>query len=153
MPITREVRSETRLADPGRYDLGVITAAEKLFIWRHRMKATNGRLLGRNGSAMSQVEAAAHLGIEYKRYNNLENGFRTGLSAEEVERLTAALEPLNLTVGELCFLARRRSGMPLTAIEKALGVSRPQFHELERGSMDIVQFWEDQGFFFPFRQR
>jgi transcriptional regulator with XRE-family HTH domain len=150
MPITREVRTEPRLADPGRYDLTALTAAERLFVWRHRQKTRSGRLLGRAGSAMSQAEAAAELGVSRGLYGKLENGLRSSLSAEEVESLATALEPLNPTLGELCFLARRRSGELLTALEKEVGVSRPQFHELERaGAAVILRLWMFRGYRFP----
>ena len=98
---------------------------------------------------MNQAEAAAHLGINPGRYNNLENGLRTGLSAEEAERLAA---PLNLdpVPGELCFIARRRSGLLLSTIERELGVSRPRFHELERaGAAMVLRHWATRGFLFP----
>ena len=150
MPITREIRDETRLNDPCRHDLGTLTAAEKLFVWRHRRKSTSGRFLGRNGPAMSQAEAAEHLGIGPGRYNNLENGLRTGLSAGDAERLIGALGPLAPTVGELCFLARRRSGHLLMTLERELGMSRPRFHELERaGDPAMVRFWAARGYRFP----
>lgn len=154
MPITREIRTESRLNDPTRYDLTVLTAAEKLFVWRHRIKSTNGRLLGRNGPRFSQIEAAAQLGIKLITYRSLEDGLRTALSAEDVERLTVALEPLDPTAAELCLLARRRSGRVLGTIESELGVSRPRFHELERvGDAAIIRYWEERGYVFPERAR
>lgn len=131
-----------------------MSAAEKLFVWRHRTKSISGRLLGCNGPRMSQAEAAAALGVSRVIYGKLESGLRTALSADDVERLAAALEPLLPTLGELCHLARRRSGKLLITIEHALGVSRPRFHELERaGDTSIVQFWENCGFRFPIRSR
>ena len=150
MSITREVRDPDRLADPCRFDLGRLTAADRLFLWRHRQKTTCGRLLGRNGSSMNQIEAAARIGIGPKLYNKLENGLHTRLSAEEASSLLEALGPLVPTTGELCFLARRRSGTLLMSLERALGVSRPRYHELERaGDPAMIQFWQERGFRFP----
>jgi hypothetical protein len=156
MPITREVRDEARLADPNRYDLTTITASEKLFLWRHRQRTTSGRTLGRVGGAMRQAEAAAHLGISPGVYNSLENGIGVVLSAGEIERLMAPLGPLYPTVGELCFLARRRSGLTLKQLEDKIvvkdriGISRPWFHDLERaGAPEMVDFWRDRGYKFP----
>lgn len=149
--ITREVRAPERLTDPTRFDLGRLTAAERLFVWRHRQKSTNGCLLGRNGSAMNQSEAAQRLGIDIGAYSKLENGQqRTRLSADEVVGLLEALGPFELSIGELCFLARRRSGQMLMTLEREIGVSRPRFHELERvGDPVIIGFWEARGFRFP----
>jgi hypothetical protein len=171
MSITREIRDPDRLDDAGRFDLGRLTSAERLFLWRHRQKVTNGRLLGRNGSSMSQAEAAAHLGIRPKLYNKLENGGKIELSTtldcsklasseelvvqlsaakNDVSSLLTALGPLEPSTGELCFLARRRSGQLLMTLERELGVSRPRYHEFERaGDPVMVRFWEERGFRFP----
>ncbi len=159
MSITREIRDPDRLADPCRYDLSRLTAAERLFLWRHRQKTTCGRLLGRNGSSMNQVEAAKKLGISAKLYNNLENGAQFHLTGtlEEVPKeyrtvleVFEGLRDITFTAGELCFLARRRSGALLTTLERAFGVSRPHYHALERaGAPDMVRFWEERGFRFP----
>ncbi len=150
MSITREIRDPDRLADPCLRDLGRLAAAERLFLWRHRQRATNGRLLGRNGSSMNQVEAAERLGIGPKLYNKLENGLHSRLSAEEASSLLEALGPLVPTAGELCFLARRRSGQLLMTLERELGASRPYYHALERaGAPSMIRFWEDHGFRFP----
>lgn len=154
MPITREVRSSERLGDAMSFDLRRLSASERVFLWRHRKKTTSGRLLGCNGSAMSQKEAAIYLGLDRRLFNRIENGFRARLSIDEAAKLLEELEPalnsLEPTLGELCFLARRRSGQLLTAIEKELGVSRPTFHALERaGAPRIVAFWTARGFIFP----
>lgn len=150
MSITREIRAPDRLNDPTRFDLGYLTAAERLFIWRHRQMATNGRLLGRNGSMMNQAEAAARLGLGRRLYSRLENGQRTLLSAEDVKTLAEGLEPMKPSRAELCFLARRRSGQLLGDIEREVGVSRPWFHRMEReGDPTIIQYWEKRGFRFP----
>ena len=159
MSITREIRDPDRLADPARYDLGRLTAAERLFLWRHRQRATNGRLKGRNGSSMNQAEAAALLGISPKLYNNLENRLSLRLFSEEAcpecgwskwSFLLKRVEGVRPTRGELCFLARRRSGLLLMTLERELGVSRPRYHDLERaGDPAMVAFWEERGFRFP----
>ncbi len=159
MSITREIRDPDRLSNPDRFDLGQLSAAERLFLWRHRQKATCGRLLGRNGSSMNQVEAAKRLGISSKLYNALENGSQLHLSGtlDEVPELrralldvAAELPDLVPTAGELCFLARRRSGALLTTLEREFGVSRPHYHDLERaGAPAMILFWEDRGFRFP----
>lgn len=149
MPITREVRDPDRLAMTSS-DLGCLTAAEKLFLWRHRQRSKNGQLLGQNGDRMSQEEAAELLGISWSAYNKLENGFRAYISADELEVFLHALEPIRPTVGELCLIARRRSGRFLSDVEREVGVSRPRYHKMERaGDAAIVSFWADRGFAFP----
>ena len=149
MPITRLVRSPERLARV-ELDLGRPSAAERLFLWRHRQRATNGRLLGRNGAGMSRVEAAVILGISDRAYGKLENGLRTAMLAEETEGLLRALRPLHPTHAELGLLARRRSGQMLAELQRRLGVNRSTYHVLERaGDPRIVADWEEQGFRFP----
>lgn len=139
-----------RIKGPPNYDLSELTASERLVLWRYRQRATNGRLLGRSGSSMSQSEAAACLGISPGSYARLEEGGATALSANEMSGLLAALGPLRPSLGELCLIARRRAGVTLTDMENALGVSRPWFHKLERaGDGTVVAYWCGQGYEFP----
>jgi transcriptional regulator with XRE-family HTH domain len=139
-----------KITDPVAYDLGRLTASEELVLWRFRQRSTNGRLFGRVGAGMSQAEAAAALGISRATYTRLEDGGSPRLSAQAAKTLLTALGPLRPTTGELCFIARRRSGLYLSEVESRVGVSRPRYHELERaGEETIVAFWEDRGFKFP----
>ena len=136
------------------HDLTELTPAENLWLWRHRQRATNGRLLGKAGSAMNQDEAARALGISTASYRALELGGSTSLSAVDVRALFAALGPLRPTVGELCITARRRSGMPLSAAVEMAGVSRPHYLKLEReGDPSVVELWESRGYRFKAYQR
>lgn len=131
-------------------DLSELTPAEALWLWRHRQRAADGRVLGRSGSAMSQDEAARALGITVKTYRTLELGGSASLSAVDVRAMSAALGPLRPTVGELCVIARRRSGMSLSAVVELSGVSRPWYLRLERnGDPSVVEMWESKGFKFP----
>jgi len=146
MPITRALRAPWRTAA---LDLGALTAAERLFLWRHRQKTTSGRLLGQCGARMSQTEAAAALGIELAAYRNLELGHTTAMTLDGAETLLAQLGPLRPTIGELCFIARRRSGVTLIELERELGVSRPTLHAMERaGDPRVVATWEAWGYIF-----
>lgn len=146
MPIVKPLAT----LDPDRFNLGRITAAECLWLWRHRQRATNGRLLGRSGSAMNQTEAAAALGISTSSYCALEIGASTSLSADDVRALTAALGPLRPNAGELCLLARRRSGVSLRDVVADVGVSRPWYLKLEReGDPSVIAFWEARSYDFP----
>jgi hypothetical protein len=68
----------------------------------------------------------------------------------EIQRLFVILGGIKPEVGELCFIARRRSGLTLNDIEQALGVSRPTVHDWERHADErIIEFWQDKGFRFP----
>lgn len=146
MPIVKPLS----VLDPDRFDLAQLSPAERLWTWRHRQKTETGRLFGRSGSAMNQAEAAAKLGIGLPAYRSLELGGSTALSAEDVVALIEALGPLNPTTGELCFLARRRSGETLTEVLESVGVSRMTFLKLERaGDPSLVRFWESRGYRFP----
>lgn len=139
------------LDDP--YDLTAITAAEELFLWRLRRRATNGRLLGRTGPAQSQAEAAEAIGLSQQAYSRLETGGAVVMDAGQVLELIeylAANGRLKPTLGELCMLARRRTNLQLSELEVALSVSRPVFHRRERaGDESVVAFWESRGFSFP----
>jgi transcriptional regulator with XRE-family HTH domain len=134
------------------YDLTNLTAAEELYLWRLRRRATNGRLLGRTGPAQTQAEMAAALGISQQSYSQLELGHAALLTAEQVRALLTQLRvgALRPTLAELCLIARRRSRMMIVDVEAAVGVSRPIFHRLERAADDrIVRFWWYRGFIFP----
>lgn len=143
--------------DTDRYDLGTLTDAETLWLWRHRQLAMNGRLMGRSGpvmpigrygAAMSQREAANALGISEKEYVTLEHGQANNVSAVVVA-LAQPLEPLTPTIAELCQIARRRSGELLIDVYESVNLSRPTYLRAERlGDPRIVAFWEDRGFSF-----
>lgn len=99
---------------------------------------------------MSQNEAATTLGVNSRVYARLEQGLATALTAEDLAGLLAALGPLRPTMGEFCFVARRRSGMDMNSLTAALGVSRPWFYKLEFGADNtMVNYWEGRGFRFP----
>src|SRR5580693_9090343 len=155
------IHSHERLADPGRFDLTRLTAAERLFIRRHRHKTDTNRVLGRNGSRMSQDEAATALGLTKSQYNKLEGGRTVRLptvrvSADEIDRhvdamgpLLEAVGPIEANLGELCLIARRRSGKHLRELERLADVSRPRYLEMERaGDAAIVGLWEREGYRF-----
>ena len=153
MPITREIRDPRRLADR---DLAQLSGAERLFLWRHRQPPPTGRSVdrfgrsGRAGGAMSQVEAAKLLGMSKGAYNKLENDLRTPLSVEDVRHLVGAISFAQPTPAELCLIARRRSGLRLSQIEREAQVSRQWFLELEKlGNPRVIDFWTARGFSFP----
>lgn len=132
------------------YDLRSLTAPERLVLWRYRQRATNGRLFGRSGSSMSQNEAAAALNIPPKVYGRLEQGLATALTANDITAMLAALGPLDPMMGELCFIARRRSGLTLPLLAEQLSISRPWVLSLEREADDrIIKYWEGAGYVFP----
>lgn len=124
-------------------DLNRRTPGEELWLWRRRqLSASPRRTTGRPGSGMSQAEAAAHLGVPVTKYHDAE----TDKAPEREVRLLLALagaetgsEPSR---GELCALARRRSGMTLLVAAQSVDVSRVTYLELERsGAPDVVDLW------------
>lgn len=142
MPITREIRSPGR---PTNYDLTQLSADEHLFLWRHRQRSKN-----RPETTMSQPEAAEALGLTPSMYNSLEAGGRVVLGLENIAALMPMTVRLAPTTGELCFLARRRSGRTLNVIEQEIGLTRPSYHAQERAGADrIVSYWVGKGFRFP----
>ena len=115
--------------------------------------------MNRHGRAMSQDEAADRIGIRRGIYNKLEAGLSVLASfninteggsffaVSEALSFTGELVP---TTGELCFLARRRSGKTLSAIELEIHLSRPTYLEAERtGDPRVVAYWRERGFQFP----
>ena len=141
-------------------DLNVLSASERLVLWRYRQHATNGRLFGRSGAALTQSEAATRLGISGNTYARLEEGAASAMSADKISGLLTALGPLFPSLGELCFIARRRSGAKLQEVLDSFNrvsetarremISRPWFHQLERaGDPRVIAHWESQGFKFP----
>ena len=129
-------------------DLTIITPGERLFLWRHRQ---NSRLRGwsrwsrkyRNGSVLSVRNAAYELRVGERKYIEMEKD-RAPIDGLEWLRIG------NITLGERCLLARRRSGALLTEICHNIGVSRPKFHELEKiGDPRVISYWRSYGFRFP----
>ena len=100
---------------------------------------------------MSQAEAAEHLGIGYRVYNKLEAGLQVMLSWTDVERLDPGIARLQPTAAELCFLARRRSGLTLKQVVRELDISAPYYLRLEReADGTVLHFWQTRmGFIFP----
>ncbi len=138
------------ILDRARFDLGDLAPSERLWIWRRRQLSTNGRILGRSGSAMSQAEAAASLGVRLQDYRLLETGASLGDASPRVRALLTALGPLRATPSELCRVARRREGMNLPEASAATGCSHVYYLAAERvGDPILVQFWEDKGYRFP----
>lgn len=138
--------------DVDRYDLSSLTDAERLFLWRHRQLNLSGRMFGRAGPAMGQDEAAREIGLSHGAYRAIETGRGIDVSPAEVARTAESIEDLEPTLGELCRIARRRSGELLVDVYDAVGYSRPYYLRLERaGDPRVVAHWEGRGFRFPER--
>jgi len=129
-------------------NLSDITDGELLWLWRHRQRY---RLRGysrmsrefRRGSAFSIDAMAFELRIGRKRYLDMEND-RVPVNG------LVQLRSKDVELGELCHLARRRSGLTVIEICDDLAVSAPKFYELEAaGDPVIVGYWHDLGFRFP----
>src|ERR1700675_1966744 len=92
-------------------DLTQRTLGEELWLWRRRSQPLDRRVFGKIGAAMSQREAAEVLGIAERTIDDLEHGrsVDSGVAAS----LEVALWAVAPTLGELCRLARRRSGLGL----------------------------------------
>lgn len=138
-------------------DLSKLTQAELLWLWRRRQlskhskrKPTRQSTVRRMGRMMTREEASEALGVSENAYARLEVGDAL-LSSDEKSRVRGALAAMaGVVVGELCAVARRRSGGGLRAAEEALGVSRPKMQEMERcGDPRLVRYWESKGFGFP----
>jgi DNA-binding XRE family transcriptional regulator len=145
-------RGRTWLSD--NFDLTDRDMSEKIWLWRHRQPSTWGISRGRRGGAMSQAEAAETLGLTTQQYIKLENGETTLLSAGDLAKLRWWVSDTDndhrtITDSELCFLARRRSGMPLREIAKEMRTSLQTLTKMEaEGDDALVLFWRRQGYKF-----
>ncbi len=146
MPMVRTMS----ILDADRFNLGSLTDAERIFLWRHRQLNLSGRTFGRAGPAISQDEAAREIGLSHGAYRAIETGRGIDVSAAEVAQTAEPIEDLMPSVAELCRVARRRSGELLVDVYEAVGYSRPYYLRLERaGDQRVVAHWEDRGFRFP----
>lgn len=126
------------------YDLGRLTPNERLVIWRHRQTCSTGVY-----KFITQTEAARRIGVGRYIYNRMEGGRRTMMSTGDAYRIAAILGEIRPTLGELCFLARRRSSRTLREVLADLDTTRPTFYVMERsGDARVVCYWEDVGFRF-----
>jgi hypothetical protein len=98
---------------------------------------------------LSQAEAAARLGVGVRFYHDAE---ADRLTSCNVKALLAATYEVSLpepTRGELCALARRRSGLRLPTIAADLGITHLTYLRWERtGQPGVVTYWTNRGFTF-----
>ena len=128
--------------------------AENLWLWRRRQPSPHGMVRGRREGTMSQVEAAEMLDLSHQQYINLERGDSTLLKADDLARLyhyhSQCWEGITPNEVELCFLARRRSGLTIKQVAALLGMSVNTFAKFEElGAYRIREFWQKRGFYFP----
>lgn len=126
-------------------DLGRRSVGEELFIWRQRLRAPERRGL------VSQAEAAERLGVDGHLYWLSENDRAPVRDAQAVldtvRELTGQIEP---TTGELCRIARRRSGLRLVDVTNELGISVPQYlGDENEAAQRVRELWTERGFIFP----
>lgn len=138
------------------YDLTDRTTAEDIWLWRHRQESQWGPARGRRGGSMAQAEAAELIGISAIQYIKLENGETTLMSLDDITSLRnwpLLRDPLGGVLpspGELCFLARRRSGRPVGSVAADLHVSTQTYGKLESaGDPRVRAYWMRQGYRFP----
>ncbi len=146
------------------HDLTTPTRGERVWLWRMRQAAPNGRTQGASGRQMSAAELGALLGCRAELVTALENddvehvaGALTRTERERFDAVYAALvevypeiDDLEPTLGERCRLARRRAGVPQHELAALLGgTSRPTAYRLERdGDPTVVDVWTERGFQF-----
>jgi hypothetical protein len=149
MAITRPKKKSD---DPAQHDLSVVHNDEKLVLWRHHQVSNRParRPYVNMPMFITQAEAADRLGIARRTYLRMEKRERLIMSVEEIGKTSALLETITPTPGDLCFLARRRSGTLVKELCFELGISRPCFYARERDAdPSLVALWEERGFRFP----
>lgn len=120
------------------FDLSRLTEGERLWLWRVSQPEPAG---GWPRRVMSQETAAARFGIRYGAYVALEKD----RGHAEVD-----VDPPTPTVGQLCQLARRRSGEGPQIVARDMGVTRVTIWTWETiGSPRLVAYWHGRGFAFP----
>jgi hypothetical protein len=131
------------------YDLGKITPGERLWLWRRRQESPLGRRTGRGGRWMSANEAAAKLRVHVNEYDSMEKD--EVVFTQLAQERGIDIYGFQMTVGDLCLIARRRSGIPIAQLQMEVGgISRPTFNKLERaGDPSIISLWEEHGYIFP----
>ena len=134
----------TEMGDP---DLTQLTQGEKLVLWRRRQPSVSGATTGNGAGCLNQRDAAARLGVLQSVYWKAERDrAEQRIMLALLERTKPHRPP---TIGELCLIARRRSGMFLSTIEAALGISRPILMRMEaQADKRLMTFWRQHGFQF-----
>lgn len=130
------------------FNLQRLSAGEEFWLWRLRGKSGQPSKHGHKAFGLSQIEAAARLGISLYLYQQIEGdkqpAHRCGVHAPK-----SHLQPLSRM--ECCLLARRRSAMRLKSVAASLSLTHIRTLEIERiGDPRLIQFWKGKGFFgFP----
>lgn len=129
------------------HDMSAVTYSENLRLWRLRQRSeepADGR--GR-GYILSQREAAEKLGVPPQVYRRAETG---ASFVHELDHVMSKLKDVtvDLTRGELCWLARRRSGKHLDAVAKEMSITKPTYLKLEASAdKRVLSYWKGQGYF------
>lgn len=109
-------------------DLRELSYSERLWLWRRRR-------------GLTQMKASGLRGVGVVTY------WREERAARPVSGFVPRVMP---RTGDLCALARRRSGMSLLAASRGIGVSHPTLLKREKiGDPRLCLFWENKGFLFP----
>src|SRR5271166_172699 len=146
-------------------DLLVRTDAERAWMWRMAQPVDPEGRARRVANHMTQQEAATLLGISRAGYKQLEDGRKVRLEVDFdtvattnsqfdlaalrsiLQKITEAAEP---TLGQLCALARRRSGRRIGDLAAELGTTRVTYLTWENESDPrLVEWWRDQGYTLP----
>ena len=104
-------------------DIGRLTEAEKLFLWRRRL-------------GLTQMEAAIKLGVSTDQIWTWEDG-----------NMKIPMPTINVVSPndvEICVLKRRRANMTQKEVAKQLKVSRLWVNKMESGDVSVdrlVSFW------------
>ena len=137
------------------FDLGDRSVAEELWLWRHRQQSDAGAARGRRAGSMGLPEAAERLGINASQLQKLEHGDAVLVNADELSEMIdweiwQEIDEHEPGLGELCFLARRRSGTPIKDAAAALGVTTTTYAKWEmEGDERVVYLWFKRGYRFP----
>jgi hypothetical protein len=134
------------------FDLTKLSLCERVWMWRRRRPSPSGRT-GGSGAFMSKAEAAGYLAVDYDEYSEAEESDGAALPVIEMIRSLGGedLPPRTamLTPGEMCALARRRSGTGVNELCRELCITRPTYYLKERiGASEVMRMWERRGFTF-----
>lgn len=133
-------------AQTARLDLATLTLMERLWLWRGRRK-------------LDQRSMAAEIGVSRRIYAAMEGAVRhsnrprsqRAIEVQAVEALQNLARRLpRATRTDRLALARRRSGVTLTRLAAALGVSRVTVLRWEKtADQRLAAYWERRGYRLP----
>ena len=155
------------------FDLTMLSPAERVWLWRYRLRARDGHSKGRHGARPSPDELGARIGVRGATLRVVESGMALPNEIAMVMLAAGDALPEVPTVAEACALARRRWGQSVmllceefrdpvatdaagrvthrgSATGETRALTKQRFGHWEGSARPrLVEFWRAKGFRFP----